>query len=314
MSVNRNHLALFHAVARHGGISRASAALHISQPAISRQIGELERALGVRLLDRLPRGCRLTEAGTILAEYAGRWRLLESEAERALEEFRGMKRGRLAIGASMTIGAYLLPKVLTEFHRRVPGIELQIQIANTHSIRRALLDRSIELGLTEGLIQAEELSTELFFEDELVAIANENHRLLKLPSVSIKDIAREPFILREEGSGTREVVERALGQKGIQIKPLLSLASPEAIKNCVASGLGVAIVSRLLVEADIKSGNLAIIPIKNFSIRRPLHQQRLRDRAPSPALSGFLQVMAECKKRHFATSPAELASRPTGKR
>ena len=134
--MNRNHLALFHAVAQAGGISRGAAAAHVSQPAVSKQIAELEDALGVRLLDRLPRGCRLTGAGKILADYAHRWRSLENDAARAIEEYRGLKRGRLAIGASLTIGGYLLPGALAEFHRRFPEIELQVETANTQHIQR----------------------------------------------------------------------------------------------------------------------------------------------------------------------------------
>lgn len=108
--MNRNHLALFQAVAQAGSISAGAAAVRVSQPAVSRQIAELEAELGVRLLDRLPRGCRLTEVGQILAEHAGRWRTVERDAARAIEEYRGLKRGRLTIGASLTIGGYLLPR------------------------------------------------------------------------------------------------------------------------------------------------------------------------------------------------------------
>ena len=155
--MNRNHLALFQIVAQAGSISGGAAAARVSQPAVSKQIAELEDALGVRLLDRLPRGCRLTEAGKILADYAHRWRLLEEDAARAVEEYRGLKRGRLAVGASLTIGGYLLPGVLAEFHRRFPEVEMQVEIANTQQIQKALLDGAVELGLTEGLVESAEL-------------------------------------------------------------------------------------------------------------------------------------------------------------
>jgi DNA-binding transcriptional LysR family regulator len=240
-AMNRNHLALFHAVAQAGGISRGAAAAHVSQPAVSKQIGELEDALGVRLLERLPRGCRLTEAGKILADYAQRWRSLENDAARAIEEYRGLKRGRLAIGASLTIGGYLLPGAIAEFHRKYPEIELQIEMANTGHIQQSLLAGTIELGLTEGPLESEELESTVFFKDELVAIAPAGHPLLKKRRVSVREICREPFILREEGSGTRAVVERVLRRHGLKIKPLLSLASPEAIKNLVAAGAGIAL-------------------------------------------------------------------------
>jgi DNA-binding transcriptional LysR family regulator len=178
--MNRNHLALFHTVAQAGGISRGAAAARVSQPAVSKQIAELEDELGVRLLDRLPRGCQLTEAGKILADYVNRWCSLEQDAGRAIEEYRGLKRGRLAVGASLTIGGYLLPAVLAEFNRRFPEIEWRMEIANTRHIRSALLEGAIELGLTEGPLVSEELESEVFFQDELVAIAPPPESIVKM--------------------------------------------------------------------------------------------------------------------------------------
>lgn len=287
--MNRNHLALFHTVAQAGGISRGAARARISQPAVSKQMAELEDALGVQLLERLPRGCRLTEAGKMLAGYAQRWCLVESEAERAMEEYRGLKRGRLAIGASLTIGGYLLPEAVAAFHRRFPEVGLQLEIANTLRIRQALLDGTVELGLTEGPIDDDELESSVFFQDELVAIAPAGHRLLQQKTVTVRELCREPFILREEGSGTRAVVERALRRKGLKVKPVLSLASPEAIKNTVAAGVGLAIVSRLIVQQELQTGLLGIIPMKDLRIQRPLHLQRIRGRSDSPALKQFLE-------------------------
>lgn len=289
--MNRNHLALFHAVAQAGSISRGAVSAQVSQPAVSKQIAELEGALGVRLLDRLPRGCELTEAGKILADYARRWSSLETDAARAIEEYRGLKRGRLAIGASMTIGGYLLPTVIREFHRRQPEIEIQLEIANTLHIQQSLLDGSIELGLTEGPLESEELESTVFFQDELVAIAPAGHPLLESGPVPVRKLCREPFIMREEGSGTRAVVEKALRRKRLKIKPFLSLASPEAIKNMVAAGLGIAIISRLVVGLELQTGSLGIIPLKDLTIRRPLHLQRIRGRSRSPSQVQFLEAL-----------------------
>ena len=143
--MNRNHLALFHAVAQAGGISRGAERLHVSQPAVSKQIIELEDALGIRLLERLPRGSRLTDGGKLLALYVQRLAAMEDETARAIEEFRGLKRGRLAVGASTTIGAYLLPQVFGEFHRQHPDIELQLEIANTETVQNQLMEGSIEV-------------------------------------------------------------------------------------------------------------------------------------------------------------------------
>jgi DNA-binding transcriptional LysR family regulator len=290
---------LFDAVARAGSISRGAEMARVSQPAVSKQIAELEDSLGVRLMERQHRGIRLTEAGVILADYASRWRTVEHEAERAIAEYRGLKRGRLAVGASMTIGGYLLPKAIAEFHRRFPEIELRLEIANTPNIQQALLNGSIELGLTEGPIENDELESTVFFQDELVAVAAPGHHLLKKNSVSARDLCHEPCIQREEGSGTRAVVERALRRKGLKIKPFLSLASPEAIKNTVAAGLGITIVSRLIVELELQTGLLETIPVKDLTIPRPLHLQRVQHRSQSPAAIKFLDVLKMWKPQHL---------------
>lgn len=289
--MNRNHLALFHTVARAGGISRGAAAAHISQPAVSKQIAELEQSLGVRLLDRLARGCRLTEAGKILADYAERWRALEDGAARAIEEYRGLKRGRIAVGASQTIGGYLLPSVIAEFHRRFADVEMRFQIASTEQIRRSLLAGKIDVGLTEGPVESAELDSTVFHQDELVAIAPAGHPLIRRRSVTVRELCREPFVLREEGSGTRAVIERALSRHAIRLEPLLTLASPEAIKNVVVAGLGLAIVSRLVIQLELQAGLLGVIKLQDLTIQRPLHWQCARGRSMSPSLAFFLEVL-----------------------
>jgi len=291
--MNRNHLALFHAVASAGSITGGAAAARISQPAVSKQVGELESALGVRLFERLPRGCALTQAGRTLFDYAGRWMALESEAGRAMQELRGLRRGRLTIGASLTVGGYLLTPVLAAFHRRHPGVELHLEVANTEVIERKVLELGVEAGLTEGRAEAQELSSEVFFEDEIVAVAPAGHPLLRASRVTARDVCAEPIILRERGSGTRAVVERALHRRGLAPKPVLTLASAEAIKGAVAAGLGLAFMSRLVVAAEVRSGALGVVRMADLGIRRPLHLQRVRGRADSPALAGFLGILRD---------------------
>lgn len=289
--MNRNHLALFHAVAEEESISAGAHRLHISQPAVSKQIGELESALGVRLFDRLPRGVRLTDAGRVLAEYARRMTLVENDAERAIDELRGLKRGRLTIGASTTIGAYLLPDALARFHWKHQGIELTLEIANTQVIEAALIEGRFEIGFTEGVIESDALDTTVFHEDELVAIAPAGHALLSKKGVTARDLCREPLIAREKGSGTRDVVEAALAHKKIAVAPIMSLGSTEAIKRAVIAGAGVAIVSRLTIGVELQSRLLGIIPLKDLSINRPLHQQSLRGRSVSTPVKEFLRFL-----------------------
>jgi DNA-binding transcriptional LysR family regulator len=145
--------------------------------------------------------------------------------------------------------------------------------------------------LTEGLIENEELESRVFYKDELVAVAPPHHPLLRR-NVAVRDLCKEPWVMREPGSGTRAVVEQALAQRGVNAQPVLSLSSTEAIKRAVIAGLGVAVISRLALENEIKANSLAIIPVSGFAIRRPLHLQRVRGRSQSLAAQEFLNILA----------------------
>src|SRR6516225_4781219 len=166
--MNLNHLAIFHAVAQTGSMTLGAKRLDISQPAVSKQVQELERYLHVHLFDRIGRRVHLSQAGEILADYARRLFALAQEAEQAMAEVRALGRGRLRIGASTTIGTYLLPGVLAEFRRCHPNVELLVQIENTEQVHRRLAGHELDLGLTEGPVAEGELDPEVFHQDELV--------------------------------------------------------------------------------------------------------------------------------------------------
>ena len=298
--MNRNHLALFRAVAEAGGFSRAAELVHVGQPAISMQVAELENALGTPLFDRLPRGVRLTEAGRTLLGYAQRIALLEGEAERAMRELRGLERGRLTLGASTTIGSYLLPALLGKFRRRHPAVELQLTIANTDMIKTRLLDGTLDLGLTEGTPPEDPaLTARVFHEDELIVLAPANHPLVtptrgkgRPGPVSVGQLCAQPLILREPGSGTRAVVDRALSACGAPaVVAALTLNSTEAIKRAVSAGLGLAVVSRLCVALELAGGLLVEVPVRELKLRRPLYELTLRGRQPGPSVRSFVTLL-----------------------
>ncbi len=300
--LNRNHLALFRAVAEAGGFSRAAEVVHVSQPAISMQVAELENSLGTPLFDRLPRGVRLTDAGKILLGYTQRIGALEEAAERAMRELRGLACGRLALGASTTIGSYLLPAVLGEFRRRYPAVELQLTIANTDEIKTRLIDGTLDLGLTEGTPpQDDELSARVFSEDDLIVITPPNHPFAanapgkpRPKAISARQLCTQAMIVREPGSGTREVVDRALGERQVEAtQVVLTLTTTEAIKRAVAAGLGLAVVSRLCVGLELAGGLLVEVPVRDLKLRRPLHALTLRGRQPSPSVQAFAALLGK---------------------
>ena len=289
-------LRTFSAVATEGNVTRAARRLATSQPAVSKHVSDLEEALGVLLFDRLPRGVRLTEAGRILLEHAQRIFAAEGAAEEEIAELKGLLRGRLSIGASTTIGSYLIPSVFGAFHRRHPDVLLELEIANTAAIQAMVIDHRIDLGLTEGFVPAEQLDVEVVHYDEMVAIAHAEHPLMGRPRLKIGDLAHFPFICRERGSGTRDVVEAALADKGLSFEPVMSLGSTEAVKNAVAAGLGVAFVSRLTVELELSSGRLAVLQVQDLSVRRALHMVRLKGRRNSHAAETFIRQLRAALK------------------
>ncbi len=305
MEMNRNHLAIFQAVAEKGSFSRAAEALEISQPAVSRQVAELESKLGLRLLDRLPRGTCLTQAGILLSQYVAQIQALEKNAAAAMAEMRGLSSGRITIGASTTIGAYLLPPLVAEFSRRNPRIEVEIRIDNTQVIQQALLAGNLHIAFTEGFAEDPHLRATVFYTDELVAIVPPGHALLKLPHVNLKQFLAEPLILRETGSGTRAVIESYMARAGVVLKPKLELTSTEAIKHLVMAGVGVAIVSGLTVQLEIASGQLKSLPIQDCRIQRPLHQLLASNRWSGPAMQAFLKMLAQ---KRYAAEMAQPAN------
>jgi len=289
--VDLQKLRVFVAVARESNVTRAARQLSLSQPALSKQLSELEASLSTVLFDRLPRGVRLTSAGEVLLRHAERIFAAEGAAEAELAELLGLRTGRLSIGASTTIGSYLIPSVFGLFHRAHPEVRLELAIANSSVIQAMVADGRIDLGLTEGVVPGEQFAVEIIHYDEMVAIAAGGHPLLDKSRVSAAELVRAPFICRERGSGSRDVIEAALAERGLRIEPVMALGSTEAIKNAVAAGLGVAMLSRLTVELELTMGRLELIEVRDLSIRRALHLVQLKGKHESPAAQAFVSTL-----------------------
>jgi DNA-binding transcriptional LysR family regulator len=293
--LNLNHVSLFRAVAEAGSFSKAAQSIRVSQPAISMQVGELESHLGLSLFYRLPRGVRLTPAGELLLGYAQRLAGLTNETERAMEEMKGLRRGKLAIGASTTIGVYLLPALLGEYRLLYPEIDLQFDIAKTEDIENRLLDRTLDAGLTEGLApELKELEAVVFLQDDLVPIARPDHPAFasEAEPMTVRQLCLEPMIVREAGSGTREVMEQELAKRGQKLlNSKMILGNTEAIKRAVAAGLGISIVSRLSIQTELASRQIAILPVRDLQLRRPLHRVCWRGGPLNPATLAFFALL-----------------------
>jgi DNA-binding transcriptional LysR family regulator len=285
--LNLHHLRLFTAVVDHGGFTRAATALHLSQPAISKSLKELELQLRLPLIERSARSIQLTEAGQALYERARELFGVEALAEQELRELRGLRRGVLRIGASTTIATYMLPPVLGAFHSAHPAVRIQASSANTRAVLRMLLESRVDVALVEGPVSHPRVEVHPWRDDELVVIAPSEHRLLRARRPKVADLAAEQFLVREPGSGTRDVSEQALAAHGVRVRRTMRVGGTEAIKQAVAAGLGLAIVSRAAAADQLALGRLAVLEVDGLEIRRTLARLTLRGRAPGPAARAF---------------------------
>jgi DNA-binding transcriptional LysR family regulator len=290
MSLNLHLLRLFTHVAQSGSFSAAAERLRISQPAVSKGVREFEAQVGNRLLERGPGGVVPTAAGDMLLRHAATLFAAERAAEEDLAALRGLTKGSLTVGASTTIGTYFLPPVLGRFHRAHAEVELSIRIANTSAIAELLLARELDVALVEGPVEDTAIEARAWRTDELIVIAPPGHRLT-YGSHKAAELSDEVFIVREPGSGTREVVWAALMEHHISPRATLEAGNTETIKQVVMAGLGIGIVSRAAAADHLTLGRLVKIDIEDFQVSRTLTRLSLRGRQPSAAARAFERLL-----------------------
>ncbi len=284
-------LKVFHSVARLLSFTKAAESLHMTQPAVTFQVRQLEEQFNTRLFDRTHNRIALTEAGRAVYSHASRIFELYDEMDNAVREITGDVSGVLIIGASTTISEYMLPALLGEFKRTYPEVSLRLKVGNTDAIVSMVESNVIDLGVVEAPVTNKHLSVELCREDQLVAIVPPEHPLSGCKKISVEKILKYPYISREEGSGTRDVFIEYLQQQGFdenQLDIIMELGSPEAIKGAVEAGIGVTVMSRTTLHKELALGSLTAIAfdpplVRPFSF---VHQrQKFRQRAMDELLS-----------------------------
>ena len=271
-------LHVFRQVAELRSLTKASKALRLSQPAVTKHIKLLEEELRLPLFVRSSHGVELTDAGTVFLKHV---QTTEKERAHILEQLQapvGKLTGSIRLGGSMTITSYYLPEILLAFKTKYPDVSCTVVEGNTDFILGLLLDQRIDLGLVEGPCHRREVQVRPFYEDEIIWIASPSDALASAEKVTVQSLIERPIISRELGSGTRKVVEAALRHQGISLAKLnivQEMPSTEAIKRMVAAGAGIGYASRLSVHQELASGKLVRLrcpkmPIKrNFSILTP---------------------------------------------
>ena len=303
MPLNLHLLRLFATVAETGSFSRATTVLNLSQPAISQGVRDFELQLGCRLLDRSPKGVKPTREGRALMRHARSVFAAERAAEEELKSLRGLDSGSLRIGASTTIATYLLPEYLGQFHQTYPGIDLHLVSANTRDIADLMLRHEIEIALVEGPVEDDGLLSEPWQTDIMTMIAAPSHPFAREdPPIDPARLAEELLVIREPGSGSREVVNQALSAHAIQPSRTLEVGSTEAIKQLVAAGVGVSIVSRAAVKDQVALQRLRMTEIAGVAIERTLWQLKVPGRLSIPAADVFKKIVSQNTPVRASTS------------
>ncbi|MDI6877969.1 MAG: LysR family transcriptional regulator [Desulfitobacteriaceae bacterium] len=297
-------LKVFITVIEQKGFSRAADELFLSQPSVSLHIRNLENEFGTKLIHRSPKHLELTTSGRILYDRAQEMLILYEDAREKINDMRHVVTGTLKIGASFTIGEYILPRFLAEVASEYPNVDVQVTIANTEEISQALRQNQLNIGLVEGTINETGLEVEPFMQDEMILILANTHPLAGLTKVTPADLQDQVWILRESGSGTRAFSEQTILELGIQMKRSFVFSSSEGVKEAVIHGLGIAIISRLVVRKELVSGELISLPIrarqKHFV--RQLSIVHRKEPSGSKALEEFLKKLRVLEKRFYVAS------------
>ncbi len=300
-------LRVFRAVASHLNFRQAAEELLLTQPAITQQIKALEAELATPLFDRTGGHVSLTPAGEALLPFAQKIRALSEEARKAVASASGIASGNLSIGASQTIGQYLLPKFVAGFLKAMPGIEVTIVGGNTQEILVELRAKHIQIALIEGPAFGKDVQLKPFMEDHMVCVVPAGHEWAD-QEISIDDLRTTTLLTREHGSGSRRIVEKALESAGLRTRQLklgMTFDSTEGLLSAVEAGLGVAFVSRWAVRNQLSLQTLKLVRVQGVSLARMLSLVSLAGPEPSGTAGAFYRFVLQHAE--------ELAPRPTGR-
>lgn len=295
MHVTLRQLHVFDAVARHLSYTRASQELHLSQPAVSMQVGLLEDEIGLPLFEKVGKTISLTEAGREISHYSSSINRALQDMEEVVESLKGVSRGRLLVAVASTIN-YFAPRLLAAFHQRFPGISLRLDVTNREALIRALEANSVDMVLMGQPPDGVDLESETFMENPLVVIAPPEHPLVGQRDIPLARLANEVFVMREPGSGTRMAMERFFAEHRMVVRHGMQMTRNEAIKQSVRAGLGLSVVSLHTIELELETGRLAMLDVEGFPVIRQWYLVYRRGKRLSPTARAFRDfVVAEAR-------------------
>jgi DNA-binding transcriptional LysR family regulator len=288
-------------VADLGSFSRAADALFLTQPTVSEHIRALEDQVGVRLLDRLGRGATPTRAGQLLLTHARRILALQREAQQAMDQFQGRMSGELVVGGSTIPGEYVLPAVVGRFKEKFPDISISLLIGDSQQVQDWVLDGRVEIGVVGAQAMHRALETRELMPDELVVVVPATHPWAAVKQVALTEIASEPLILRERGSGSRQALERALAEVGTDLSAFRiagEMGSTQAIKQAVRAGVGISLISHRAVADECRHHLLSCLKVRDLKVSRVFYIVTHKNRTRSPLAEAFLEFLASDPAAH----------------
>ncbi|WP_284140773.1 LysR family transcriptional regulator [Virgibacillus sp. LDC-1] len=262
------HLLVFVTVVQNESFSKAAKELHMTQPAVSQYIRILEESLGARLLERTNKYVRLNKTGEIVFHHAKEIIGLYSKMQHLVEDVTNKPQGDITIGASYTFGEYVLPHILSVLQKKYPAIQPTVTIANTKTIAEHVESHQLDVGIVEGELTDKELIEEKLAEDYMVVVASQKHPLLEKEIVTSEALEKERWILREEGSGTRDASEKVFAQLEINPSKRIHFSSTQPIKEAVEAGLGVSLLSKWAIQKELRNGDLKVLEIEGLPLTR----------------------------------------------
>lgn len=296
MNLTFRQLKVFEAVARHLSFTRAAEELHLSQPAVSMQVKQMENTVGLPLFEQTGKRIHLTEAGELMQHYS---RVIAEdllEAEQALEELKGIEGGRLQISVASTVN-YFATRLLSEFCGRHPGVRVVLDVSNRESLLQQLEENTTDIVLMGKPPDTLEVSAEAFMDNPLVVIAPADHPLAKRRKIPLARLREETFLMREHGSGTRIAMERFFADQGLAPSSSIEMTSNEAIKQSVQAGLGLGIVSVHTVELELEVNRLVILNVESFPIMRRWYLVHRKGKRLSAAATAFKEFVLDYRKK-----------------
>ncbi len=292
MRITLRQLNVFEAVARNLSFTRAAEELHLSQPAVSMQVRQLEESVGLELFEKLGKKIQLSEAGREFHHYSQSINRQLHEAEEVLESLKGLSRGRLKLAVASTVN-YFAPRLLAAFSRRHPGIGLHLDVTNREALVRLLEANESDIVIMGRPPDNLDLESEPFMDNPLAIIAPPDHLLAEEKSISLERLAEEIFVMREPGSGTRQAMERFFSEHGLQIRQGMEMTRTEAIKQAVRAGMGLSIVSTHTIELEVETRRLVVLDVEEFPIIRRWYLVYRKGKRLSPVAEAFRQFVID---------------------